>query len=179
MIVTEGGTVASEVVLPNLGGDVTREAVGEYARAVSPRYLAASKREKGVILDEFCKSTGRHRKSAVRLLRQPPRARRTGLGRPRQYGSAVVAALRQVWEVSDRLCSKRLAPFMGELLLVLERQGEIDLAPKVREQLLALSAAAMDRLLKPYRGVGLHRPYSQRRSPTALKALIPVRTFGE
>jgi hypothetical protein len=90
MSVTERGTVASEVVLPNAGGDVTREAILEYARAVSPRYLAASKREKGVILDEFCKTTGRHRKSAVRLLCKPPRAVRSGLGRPRSYGLARV-----------------------------------------------------------------------------------------
>jgi hypothetical protein len=89
---------------------VTREAVREYARAVSSRYLMASKREKGVILDEFCKTTGWHRKSAVRLVCHPPRVVRTGLGRPRQYGLVVLAALRRVWEVSDRLCSKRLAP---------------------------------------------------------------------
>ena len=78
---------------------MTRDVILEYARAVSPRYLAASKREKGVILDEFCKTTGHHRKSAVRLLCYPPRSVRTGLGRPRKYGPAVVEALRQVWEV--------------------------------------------------------------------------------
>ena len=158
---------------------MTREAVREYARAASPRYLASSKRKKGLILDEFCQTTGRHRKSVVRLLCHPPRAVRTGLGRPREYGLAVVAALRQVWEVSDRLCSKRLAPFSGELVTVLERQGEIDLAPEVRQRLLELSAATMDRLLQPYRGVGWRRPHTQRGSPTALKALIPARTFGE
>ena len=158
---------------------MTREAVREYARAVSARYLVASKRDKGVILDEFCKTTGWHRKSAVRLVCHPPRVVRTGLGRPRQYGLAVVAALRRVWEVSDRLCSKRLAPFIGELVTAMERQGEIDLAPELREQLLGMSAATMDRLLRPYRSLGLRRPYTQRRSPTALKTLIPVRTFGE
>jgi len=68
----------------------------EYARAVSPRYVAASKREKGVILDEFCKTTGHHRKSAVRLLRSPPKPVRTGLGRPREYGFLTVEALRRL-----------------------------------------------------------------------------------
>ena len=67
MSVTERGIVASKGLLPNLEGDVTRDAILEYARAVSPGYLAASKRDKGVILDEFCKTTGHHRKSAVRL----------------------------------------------------------------------------------------------------------------
>lgn len=179
MSVTERGIVASKGVLPNLGGDVTRRAILEYARAVSPRYLAASKREKGVILDEFCKTTGHHRKSAVRLLRNPPPSSRRTRGRPRQYGLPVAEALRLVWEASDRACGKRLAPFVAELVSALERHGELHLAPGVRQQLLAMSAATMDRLLKPYRSVGLRRPYTQKRSPTGLKARIPVRTFGE
>ena len=37
----------------------------------------------------------------------------------------------------------------------------------------------MDRLLKPYRRIGLRRPYTTKRSSGALKALIPIRTFGE
>jgi hypothetical protein len=179
MSVTERGTVASKGVLPSLEGDVTRDVILEYARAVSPRYLAASKREKGVILDEFCKTTSHHRKSAVRLLCNPPKPLRTGLGRPREYGPTVVGALRQVWEASDRLCSKRLAPFMGELVAVLERHGEIALTPEVRRQVLEMSTSTMDRLLKPYRTLGLRRPYTTRKSPGALKALIPIRTFGE
>jgi hypothetical protein len=179
MIVTEQGIVASKGLLPNLGGDVTRNAILEYARAVSPRYMAASKREKGVILDEFCKTTGHHRKSAVRLLRSPPKPVRTGLGRPREYGVLTVEALRRVWEASDCLCAKRLAPFIGELVAALERHGEVVLAPEVRAQVLEMSASTMDRLLKPYRLLGLRRPYTTKRSSGALKALIPIRTFGE
>ena len=180
--------VASKRVLPNPGGDVTRDAVLEYARAVSSRYLKGGKREKGRILDEFCKTTGHHRKSAVRLLRNPPaKARGVGVdgakrqGRPKAYGFEVVSALRQVWEVSDRLCSKRLAPFVPELTRALEQHGEIALSDDVRGQLQAMSASTMDRLLKPYRdrSTGLRRPYTTRRSQAALKALIPIRTFGE
>lgn len=158
---------------------MTRNAILEYARAVNPRYVVASKREKMVILDEFCKTTGYHRKSAIRLLCKPPELGRTGKGRPREYGLAVVGALRQIWEIGDRLCSKRLEPFISELVAVLERHGEIELVPEVKEQLLGMSASTMDRLLKPYRSMGLRRPYTTRRSPTALKAQIPIRTFGE
>lgn len=179
MIVTERGIVASKGVLPKIGGDVTRGAILEYARAVCLRYLLAHKGQKGMILDEFCKTTGYHRKAAVRLLRNPPEPVRKGVGRPREYGSAVVEALRRVWEVSDRLCSKRLEPFIGELVKALEHHGEIDLATETREQLLGMSASTMDRLLKPFRRVGLRRPYTSRRSPNALKSLIPIRTFGE
>ena len=62
---------------------------------------------------------------------------------------------------------------------MLERHDEIDLAPEVRTQLLAMSASTMDRVLKPYRTFNLRRPYTTRKSPGALKAQIPIRTFGE
>ncbi len=55
--------------------------VREYAATIRPRYLAASVQEKTRILTEFCRVTGYHRKSAVRLLCRlpdPPR-RRPGL----------------------------------------------------------------------------------------------------
>ncbi|MDQ1250546.1 MAG: hypothetical protein QG597_4925, partial [Actinomycetota bacterium] len=94
-------------------------------------------------------------------------------------GPEVVEALRKVWEVSDHLCSKRLAPFLGQLVGALDRHSELDLAPAVRERLLELSPSTMDRLLRPHRTFGLRRPYTTRRSSGALKALIPVRTFGD
>jgi hypothetical protein len=179
MTATERGMVASEVVLPSRGGNVTREAVLEYARAVSLRYRRAGKADKGAILDEFCKTTGYHRKSAIRLLGHPPQRRAGRCGRPRRYGPDVVGALRQVWEVSDRLCSKRLVPFVAELVRVLEAKGELSLSAKLREELLAMSEATMDRLLKPYRTVPTRRPFTTMRSASALKGQIAIRTFGE
>ncbi len=115
IIVTENGIVASKRVLPK-GGSMTRGSIREYTEAVRERYLYGSKKEKGKILDEFTKITGRHRKAAIRLLRHgnQPRANRNR-GRPRQYGAAVAGALRVAWEATDRLCSKRLCPFLPEL----------------------------------------------------------------
>jgi hypothetical protein len=52
---------------------MTRGSIREYAAAVRPRYLSASKAEKTRILDEFCQVTGYHRKSAIGLLRHPPK----------------------------------------------------------------------------------------------------------
>jgi hypothetical protein len=157
---------------------MTRSSVREYAAAVRPRYLAASKRERGQILTEFCRTTGYHRKAAVRLLRRSPPAagpRR----RPGRYGLAVALALKRAWEASDRLCSKRLAPFLPELVPILEDRGELRLAAETRAALVGLSPATIDRLLRPYRASGGRRPLSQSRAAAALQAQIPVRTFGE
>jgi hypothetical protein len=158
---------------------LTRKSIGEYAEAVRQRYVKARKKEKSRILDEFCQTTGYNRKSAIRLLSQPSRRIGGRRGRPRKYGFALAQVLKRVWEVSDKICSKRLAPFIGELVSVLERHGEIELSAEVRQQLVQLKPATIDRLLRPHRSRGLSRSYSQSRSSSALKAKIPIRTFGD
>lgn len=158
---------------------MTRTSIHEYAAAVRGRYLAARRGERTKLLDEFCRTTGYHRKAAIRLLRQGGRAPTRRRGRPRQYGPALADALRRVWEASDRLCGKRLAPFLCEFVTVLERQRELTLSGEVRAQLVQLSAASIDRLLRPCRQPGRSRPYTQTGASAALKAQVPIRTFGE
>ena len=51
---------------------MTRDGVEEYIKAIRARYWAASKREKGLILDEASKNTGFHRKAIIRRLRGTP-----------------------------------------------------------------------------------------------------------
>ena len=104
---------------------MTRGSIREYTEAVRGRYLRATRKEKGRILDEFTKVLGCHRKAAIRLLRRgsQPRANKRR-GRSGQYGAAVAEALRVAWEATDRLCSKRLHPFLPELLKVLRRHGD-------------------------------------------------------
>lgn len=158
---------------------MTRGSIAEYAAAVRERYLAASKAQKGVILSEFCQTTGYHRKAAIRLLGRPRRPGRERRGRQRQYRLAVVPALTRVWEVGDRLCGKRLAPFLPQLVEALERHGELVVPADVRGQLVGLSAATIDRLLQPVRRAGRQRPLTQTRAAAALTAQVPIRTFGE
>ncbi len=51
---------------------MTRNSVLEYAAALRPRYMHASRPEKSAILSEFCQLTGYHRKAAIRVLRRTP-----------------------------------------------------------------------------------------------------------
>lgn len=164
----------------NRGGNVGPQSVREYAASVRPGYQLAARREKGRLLDEFCKITGRNRKVAIRLLRRLPKRARRRSGRPRRYVAMLRPALEQVWEASDYLCSKRLAPFLPELIEALERHDDVVLSAEQRTALLTISPATIDRLLRPVR-----RQYKRRglatTSPSlaALRAQVPVRTFGE
>ena len=56
----------------------------EYLKAIYARYHRSSKADKHLILDEFCKVTRYHRKSALRLLNGPPPERSPRRKRPRK-----------------------------------------------------------------------------------------------
>src|SRR5688572_26883238 len=122
----------------------------EYTRQVSERYVSAKRPEKSRILDEFVVTTGYNRKYALTLLNSTPPPRTKPVLRPRAriYSSEVKKALLVVWQASHGLCGKRLAPYVGHMVEALERAGEIDLPPSVRDRLLKISAATIDRLLK-------------------------------
>lgn len=158
---------------------MTRGSIREYAGAIRVRYVRADRKEKRVILDEFCRNTGYNRKSAIRLLRHPPKDSGVGRGRPKGYGVEVAEPVVRMWEIAGCICSKRLGSLIPKLVPVLERHGEMELSPEVREKVMGLSAASIDRLLKPVRSRRPRRPYSQSPSPSSLRARIPVRTFSE
>ena len=161
----------------------------EYAKAVEVRYRKARRKEKGRLLDDFTRVTGYHRKSAVRLLSGRSKAAspsrspmgRTGKrrGRPPEYGIEVKEALRVAWEATDRLCGKRLGPFLPELIGRLLEHGELKVSQEVAEQLCRLSASTIDRHLRPYKDTGGRRPFSTTKPGSLLKAAIPIRTFAE
>src|SRR5512139_2553201 len=166
------------MVLPKKGGDMTSKSIQEYTVIMRQRYIKAGKKEKGKILDEFIKVTGYHRKSAVRVLlkrAKPPISRR---GRPASY-SCVLHPLKFIWEASDRLCSRRLQPFIPEMIQVLRHQGEIHIDSNIQTQLTKLSPSTIDRMLRPYRQRGGRKPLSATQRSKLLKSSIPIRTFAD
>ena len=159
---------------------MTRRSIIEYAEELKKRYFRASKEEKGKMLDEFTQVTGLHRKAAIRLLnRVVESSGKRRSGRPRKYDSGVIDSLKNVWEASDRLCSKRLKPFMPEILGVLRRHGELRINADTQAQLCQISPSTIDRLLRPYRKVGGRRGFTTTRPGNLLKNMIPIRTFAD
>ncbi len=159
---------------------MTRASIREYTEAVRGRYLRASKMEKGKILDELTKVIGCHRKAAIRLLRRGnQQGTKRKRGRSRQYGIAIAEALRVVWEATDRLCSKRLHPFLPELVKILRRHGNATITADIEAQLCRMSPSTIDRLLCPWRRLGGRRPFTTTKPGSLLKSSIPIRTFAD
>lgn len=158
---------------------MTRRARGEYAEALRPRYRVATRDEKRRILDEYCRTTGMHRKAAIRCLRRGPVRRARRRGRRPSYDGALVPLVGRLWEISDRLCGKLLVPLLPILVPALEQHGALRMLAAQRQQLLALSPATVDRLLQPYRRRRGRQPQRAAAALSALKAQVPIRTWGE
>src|SRR5512137_2148393 len=162
------------------GEEMTRGSIMEYTAAVRDRYHSGNKMDKGKILDEFVKVTGLHRKAAIRLLNCSGWSKVVKRsGRPRKYGTTVVEALKLIWEASDRLCSKRLQPFLAEMIRVLRVHGEQHIDASQERLLCQISPATIDRLLRPVRKLDGRRSLSTTRAGNWLKSSIPIRTFAD
>lgn len=158
---------------------MTKSGIREYADALRNRYLSATKPEKRKILDEFIKVTGYHRKAAIRLMRNGYSKIHPKLGRKKIYDATIREALKTVWEASDRLCSKRLKPFLPELIRVMRIQNEINISEEIATQLSRMSPSTIDRQLHHYRQLGGRKSISTTKPGSLLKSAIPIRTFSE
>jgi hypothetical protein len=145
----------------------------EYLGRIYERYQRAGREHKSRILDEFCAVCGYHRKAALRLLNRPRASRPKRRPGPRRvYDPAqVLGPLKTIWLSSEQPCSKRLKAALP-LWLPHLRKG---VSAVVRRQLLDLSPATIDRLLRPVRarhprrGMGTTKPGSLLRHQVALR----------
>lgn len=140
------------------------------------RYQRAGRPHKTRILDEFCATCGYHRKAALRLLHGPLPA-----GPPQRPGpkvtyepAVVLPVLKAVWLASDQLCSKLLKAARPTWLAHYERRGT-PLAEAVKEKLLKISPAQIDRLLRPVRVQHPKQGLSATRPGTLLRHAVPTR----
>ena len=153
----------------------------ELLAVVAPRYRAAQGQERTRILEEFIASTGYHRKYALALLNHPVTKARTRKKRQRvrHYTFAVQQALLLCWRTANGICSKRLVPYLPELVAVLERVGELRLDAETKTRLLALSPATADRLLQAERQRSKPHRLGTTKPGTLTKDAIPIRTFAD
>jgi len=151
----------------------------ELIEAIAGRYHAATRIEKKKILDEFIKVTGFHRKHAIRALKRHTGNSSGPAPRARIYDEAAVTALTILWEAADRICGKRLKEAIPTLVDAMERHGHLQLEPEVRSRVMAMSAATMDRVLKPARDRGKQGRRRSGINNTPLRKSIAVRTFSD
>jgi len=165
------------------------EVTVRYAKA----YVKASKKDRGRILNQVVEVTGWSRDNARRRLtaaaKRPPGVGRSVAKRPRKprspkYCYDTVKVLQKVWAASGGQCGKYLAASMRIQLDGLERHGELAVgagrySPEVRAELLAMSAATIDRYLKTVKAKDQISGISTTKQSPLLRNSIQVRRAGD
>ena len=157
---------------------VSLETRRELSAAIAERYRAADRLGKKAILDEFVKVTGYHRKHAIRIMSGKQAAGQQKPVGERTHQAAVDEALIVLWEAADRICGKRLKALLPTLVVAMERHGHLRLDKTIRERLLSLSAATIDRRLQQVRA----QAFGARRKKKPLnrvRKLVAVKTFAD
>lgn len=133
------------------------EARRQYLIAIQERYKKATRKQKSIILTEFCEVCGYNRKYAILILKSDlnKKALKSKPGRPAKYDNAFSKCLREIWEATGRICSKKLKAAIPIWIKFFEFSDHHE------NLLLKIGSSSIDRVLKPYRelrGLSSTRP---------------------
>lgn len=150
----------------------------KYLHKMRIRYWQAQNRkERSQLLDEMEAVTELHRKSVLRLIhgelaRKP---RRTQRGKV--YGAQVKLAVQRIAESLDYPCAERLQPNLIWMALHLEKHGELNTSPEVRQKLAQISVSTLRRMLGPVSAETNRIAHSKERpgAPNQLRQGVPMR----
>jgi hypothetical protein len=159
-----------------------REITKKYAR----QYAKAGKADKGALLDALVATTGwtrDHARRAIRVAsaRHGPAAAVVRKPRPRKYSYDALVVLQEVWRLAGQPSGKYLAVVMDDTLERLVRFRELGkvadrATPQVLDEVRAMSAATIDRYLKPHKDSAYPNALSATTPSHILRSSVPVRT---
>jgi len=156
-------------------------------------YAKAGKADKGRILDQVVAVTSWSRDNARRRLtaaaKRPPGAgRQVAVAERRlrapKFSFDARKVLQRVWAASGGQCGKYLAASMAIQLDALERHGELvpgqdRYSPAVRAELVAMSAASIDRYLQPVKAKDQIKGVATTRPSPLLRSSVKIRKAGD
>jgi len=109
----------------------------EMLENVKNRYKELSWNEKRKVIDGLCSATGYERKYAISILNGSIKKNKRKKGAINtQYTEDVKRALITIWEATNQICSKRLVPFIPDIIEALERHNHLQLSKSTRDKLL-------------------------------------------
>jgi len=153
-----------------------------YIKQLSTRYRQASKKEKSIMLNEYCSTSQYSRKHAIKTLKKAFKEQTKRMkiiknkpGRKPIYDSeTLILVLKNIWLATDQMCGKRLKSALPVWLPHYEKHYS-SIPEEINKLLEQISSATIDRLLSPYR-VNYNKGQSGTKPGTLLKTRIPILT---
>lgn len=168
-------------------GKIDMAARRQVTNKLRTQYRKASKEDKGKVLDRVVEATGMGRSTARRMLTGPrlpdPAEQVDGRTlRPRGFSDDARALVEHVWALMGMPCGKYLVVMLDLWLPLLAAAGDLD-KPFATEQavaeLAAMSAATVDRYLKPARDRMRITGISTTKPSPLLRNSITIRTCAD
>src|SRR5258708_4906477 len=122
----------------------------ELTKVVAKRYWKATKKEKGVILTEFCLNTGYEHKYAIKKLRHTflhPNKKKQKRKKLSRY-MIIKPTIKTLWDVADFPSATRLHAILPILVQRGIVYGEIHPSSEQQAKLRAISISSIDRMLQ-------------------------------
>lgn len=157
------------------------ESKKHYFLRIAPRYKKASKKEKSLILHEFCRICDYHRKYAISKLRSFEKLRRAKPPRkkpgrkPQYHHPDLVLALKTIWIATNLICSKRLKFAIPDWIGHYQQRHAV-LTPEVLRKILKISPSTIDNVLKPVRHLYRGKGRCTTKPGLLLKSQISIKT---
>jgi hypothetical protein len=152
----------------------------QYLEQLGKEYRGAKAKDRGGLLDEAEKRTRLNRKYLIQILNHPPVAGpKKRRKRRAEYGSAVITALVEVWDIFEQPCGRRLESALRMELDRLRRLGEVRCSDAVAAKLKKISGRTIDRALGREKRV---RHLRRNRNPNAQRLIyqkVPVKVASD
>lgn len=125
---------------------MSNEVRRQYLERVRLRYLKGTKKQKTLILDEFCQVCNISRKHAIRLMGEEIKNKVSRPGAKVRYGENIHRHILVLWQAMNRMCSKKMVAAIPIWL-----DFYFGISPEETLLLKRISSSSIDRILAKHR----------------------------
>lgn len=158
------------------------KARNQYMQTLREKYLKAGKKEKGQILDEYCRNTGQERKYVIKKFRYTARLKPEGSvrkARKAYYDGYVRSALARLWAIFDYPCGQRLAPLLKDESAKLRALGEVACSNETLLKLQGITPSTIDKKLAHEKEVLMNKRKYASKKNFLIASKVPTKTSAE
>ena len=154
------------------------EARKQYMNTLRERYFKANKKERGKILNEYCRNTKQDRKYAIKKFNYKVKSKENRKCRKCFYDGNVISILIEIWIIFDRPCGWRMEEVLNTETEKLRTLKEIICSDEIADKLKKMKSATIDRRLNHEKEV-LKLKEKYRKKSSFLLSNVPVKTSSD